>query len=773
MDKGLQNRALQNKALQKVDLSIKGMSCASCASAVEKALIRIRGVEKASVNLASSKAAVEYDPSLAKIQDMVSAVGKAGFSASEIRSGNSYLIKEEEQRKRTQASMKKRLIVSAAFTIPLLYVAMSHMLPFGGLPLPRMFSMHDNPAAFAILQLALTIPVIIAGSGFFISGIRKLLKGSPNMDTLVAAGTGSAFIFSAYSASMIVAGDASHTGALYFEAAAVVLTLVMLGKYLEHISKGKAYDAIRKLSSLKPEYASVIRDGQEIMIAQEEIRAGDIALVRPGQAVPADGIVAEGTSSVNEAMLTGESMPVAKVPGDELTGGSINGEGFLKMRITRTGDETFLASIIRLVEEAQTGKAPVARFADIVAGRFVPAVMAIAFVAAVLWLIAGKEPAFVIRVFVSVLVIACPCALGLATPAAVMAGTGRGAEMGILIKNGEVLENTHKINTVIFDKTGTITEGRPVVSGFRYNSDTGEEDEILRLTASVEKGSEHPAARAVVEFAEKRLNSTLEYYDISGFLNIPGRGVKAEAGGKSVLVGSHDMMLENGIDISGFFDDDNDGPDNSRENRGGTIFTAINRRPAAVFSISDRVRESAQGAVSRLMASGIEVFMITGDNRAAAETAGAQAGINKQNIIAGVLPGDKADKVRELQTDHKRIVSMVGDGVNDAPALARADVGMALGTGTDVAAGTADILLITGDIGNVWKAIALSRAVMRNIRQNLFWAFIYNIAGIPVAAGLLYLFGGPLLSPEIAGAAMAFSSVSVVSNALRLKRFKA
>ncbi len=747
----------------KAELSIGGMSCAVCAANVERTVNKLPGIGSVIVNLATNRAAVEYDPSVIKLAEIISAVSGAGYSAALIENAADRSA-EEERRDKVSRAMKKRLIAAAVFSVPLLYIAMSHMFPQIRLPLPSAISPHMYPLSFAITQLLLSIPVIIAGSRFYSIGFRMLIKASPNMDTLVAIGTGSAFLYGVFATVMIAAGEVSYAGSLYFESAAIVITLVMLGKYLEEKSKRRTFDSIRKLSALRPEYTSVVKNGKEIKVHPDELAVGDIAIIRPGESIPADGIVEDGISSVNESMLTGESIPAEKGKGSAVTGGSINGEGLLKVNITRVGNDTVLSGIIRLIEEAQAQKAPIARLADTISGRFVPAVMGLAVISAAAWALAGKSPDFILNIFVSVLVIACPCALGLATPTAIMAGTGKGAGMGILVKSGEALETAHKVNAVVFDKTGTLTEGKLSVSDIRFYG-TIEHKKLILMAASAESGSEHPAGKAVVEYAA---NLGTAIPESENFLNIPGAGIEATVGGTKVLAGNERLMEQNGIDLSAAKSDLS--ANTSKSAGRSLVYIAVDGKLEAMIATSDTIKDSAREAVEKLGSIGIDVYMITGDNKETASAIAKQSGIN--NILAEVMPGEKADEIKKLQ-DNGRIVAMAGDGINDAPALAQADVGMAIGTGTDIAAGSADIILMRGDLNDVWKAIALSRAVMRNIRQNLFWAFIYNIIGIPVAAGLLHLFGGPLLNPVFAGAAMALSSVSVVTNALRLTRFKA
>ncbi|MGI5919315.1 MAG: heavy metal translocating P-type ATPase, partial [Christensenellales bacterium] len=535
----------ERPSAKRVELAVEGMTCAACAAAVERAAKKINGVKSASVNLATNKAAIEYDTAQVKLSEIKAAITNAGYSPRDVE-GEAERDIESEKRQADLKNMRIRLIIAAIFSVPILYIAMGHMIPFVRLPLPHFMTPHDFPLVFALVQLALTLPVILAGSRFFRFGFKALIKRAPNMDTLVAIGTGSAFLYGVYATVMIYLGEFGYAEQLYFESAAVVITLVMLGKYLEAVSKGKTSEAIKKLMWLKPKTAIVIKDGVEMEVPLDEVAVGDIVLVRPGSSVPVDGTVIEGISSVDESMLTGESLPVEKHPGSAVTGGSINGEGLLKFQVTRVGEETALSKIIQLVEEAQGKKAPIAKMADVVSGYFVPAVLAIAVIAAVAWALAGKDFNFVLNVFVTVLVIACPCALGLATPTAIMVGTGKGAELGILIKGGETLETTHKVTVVVFDKTGTITEGKPVLTDIR-NYGSISEEETLALSASAERGSEHPIARAIVEAAEAR---GLEIPQPDDFKAVPGRGIDAAVGGRRVLAGNIKLIQENGIDTS-------------------------------------------------------------------------------------------------------------------------------------------------------------------------------------------------------------------------------
>ena len=737
---------------------VGGMTCAACSAAVERAVKRIAGVRSASVNLVTGMAEVEYDGAQTRPSEIKAAVVKAGYTVIEQKEQPD---QRELETQRAIAQKKRQLIVALAFAIPVFYIAMGHMLPFGiRLPLPPQIDMMRYPARFVLIQLVLAIPVLVAGRSFYLNGIRHLIGGAPNMDTLVAIGTGSAFAYSLYATWRVLQGDVSIAHSVYYESATMVVALVMLGKYFEQRAKGKTSEAIRALMDLTPPTATLLRQGQEIEVLVEEVVVGDRLLVRPGETIPVDGKVCSGVSTVDESMLTGESLPIEKEKGDSLTGGSLNGEGLLEMEATAVGEDTALAKIIRVVEEAQGKKAPIAKLADRVAGVFVPGVIAIAVLAAAAWWFAGKDAAFTLTVFVSVLVIACPCALGLATPTAIMVGTGKGAELGILIKSGEALETAGQVDTVVLDKTGTITEGRPRLD--EIVAFEGEENELLTLAASAEQGSEHPVARAIVEAAQQR---GLPVQRPEEFSAVPGRGIEATVNGRRLLCGNAKLMTERGIDPSRAESD----RERLAEKGNMLMYLAVDGRLAALLSARDQIKATSLEAVRRLRDMGIEVVMLTGDNAATAAVIAKEAGID--HVIADVLPEHKAQEVTALrESGHK--VCMVGDGVNDAPALVSADVGMAIGSGTDVAVQSASVVLMHDDLGAVPTAIALSRATISNIKMNLFWAFGYNTAGIPVAAGLLYLFGGPLMNPMLGGAAMALSSVSVVSNALRLRKFK-
>ncbi len=739
---------------------ISGMHCAACSSSIERFMSRQSGVENVSVNLTTEKMNISYDDSCLDTDKICELVAGLSFGAEEYVSADAMAAevrkKEEAEKAAELESMKRRVILCICFALPLLYVSMGHMI---GLPLPRVIDPHYAPLAFAVVQLVLTLPVVIGGRNFYINGFGSLVKGHPNMDTLVAIGTFSALLYGTYSLIRIALGDVSFAGNLFFESAAVVISLVLLGKYLEARSKHHTSDAIRALTELAPETATVTRHGETDQVPVSELREGDVITVRPGERFPCDGVVTNGISSADLSMLTGESLPVTLEEGGTVTGGSINGEGVIVFSATKVGGDTTLAQIIRMVEDAQGKKAPIAKIADRVAGVFVPVVMGIALLAAIIWAIAGKDIEFVLNVFVSVLVVACPCSLGLATPTAIMVGTGRGAELGVLYKSGEALQAMAFADTAVLDKTGTVTEGKPRLTSVYAVSNT--EDELLAMCAAAESGSEHPIAKAITEAAKER---ELPIPSADNITAIPGRGIKAQVGGQQLLIGNATLMEENKIEISA--------ADKAAEleNSGCMLmFAACDGRFAGLFGAVDTIKPDSPNAISDLHNNGITTIMLTGDNENAANAIAKTAGID--NVIAGVLPEGKAGEIEKLKAEGRK-VCMVGDGINDAPALASADIGAAIGNGTDVAIESADVVLMGSELSALVTALRLSKAVMRNIKQNLFWAFFYNCIGIPFAAGLFYAFGGPLLSPMFAGAAMALSSISVVSNALRLKKFK-
>jgi Cu+-exporting ATPase len=793
-----------------VTIPIGGMTCAACAARVEKALRGLEGIESASVNLATEKAAVVYNPASIRVSAIKEAIEKAGYRALEISkdpAGDEDRLRKEKEIR----ILKIKFAAAAALGLPLLYIAMAPMITWFTLPFPRALSPMNFPLVYALTELILVIPIIAVGYRFYTVGFRNLLHRSPNMDSLIAVGTSAAFVYSAFNVWQIYRGNFRAVESLYFETAGVIIALILLGKTLEALSKGRTGEAIRRLMGLAPKTAVIIETGTsgretEKEIPIDEVLPGDIVLVKPGAKIPVDGVVIHGQTAIDESMLSGESMPVDKKPGDPVYGATINANGLIRFRATKVGSDTALAQIIKLVEDAQGSKAPIAQLADIVSGYFVPIVCGIALAAAAAWfasasaglvtLPAGRTPLeFSLTVFISVLVIACPCALGLATPTAIMVGTGKGAENGILIKGGEALETTHRIDTIVFDKTGTLTEGKPEVTDVRVVKG-GEasplartslrapplcgdsapatpphpdpEETLLQIAASAEKGSEHPLGQAIVQGARRR---GLELSGAEGFKALPGRGIEAVIHGVTVLAGNRQLMDERHIPLAEL-----EAQSDRLAGEGKTpMYIALDRRgsgleAAGIVAVADVLKASSKAAVERLHHMGIQVAMITGDNRRTAAAIAGQAGIDR--VLAEVLPQDKSAEVKKLQAEGRK-VAMVGDGINDAPALVQADIGIAIGSGTDVAMESADIVLMRSDLMDVPTAIHLSKRTIRTIRQNLFWAFGYNTLGIPIAAGLLYLLGGPLLNPIFAAAAMSMSSVSVLANALRLKRFKA
>ena len=743
-----------------VVIPVEGMTCASCVAHIEKAVGKLEGVAGVTVNLATEKADVTYDPARVRLSGIKKAITDAGYTPREVDATDA-VDHDAERKEREIRVMWTRFIVAASASVPLLYLALVHMIPGARIPLPGFLDPMRFPLSYAIAQIILVIPAIIAGSKFYKVGLKALWHRAPNMDSLIAIGTAAAVLYSIYSTVRIALGDVMAVKNLYFETAAVILTLIMLGKTLETVSKGKTSQAIKKLMGLAPKTATVVHEGEETEIAISEVEVGDVVRVRPGEKVPVDGEVIDGYTSVDESMLTGESIPVEKKAGDPVTGASINKNGTFTFRATRVGSDTALAQIIKLVEQAQGSKAPIAQLADVVSGYFVPIVILIALAAGAAWLISGQSFAFSMSIFTAVLVIACPCALGLATPTAIMVGTGKGAEEGILIKGGAALEATHRVQTVVLDKTGTVTEGRPVVTDVSL-ADGLDENALLQLAASAEKGSEHPLGDAIVQSAEHRGLSLLA---LEKFQAIPGQGIEARIGGKALLLGNEQLMSARGVSLGTLV-----GESARLAEDGKTpMFVAVDGAPAGIIAVADVPKESSAGAIRRLRDMGLQVVMLTGDNPRTAQAIARQVGVDK--VMAEVLPHQKAAAVKKLQDEGRR-VAMVGDGINDAAALAQADIGIAIGSGTDVAIESADIVLMKSDLADVAGAIRLSRGTIRNIKQNLFWAFCYNVLGIPIAAGVLHLFGGPLLNPIFAAAAMSLSSVSVVSNALRLRGFR-
>ena len=763
-------------------INIGGMGCAACARRIEKAVNDLDGVGSVTVNFAAEKAFVSYDPGIMRLSLIREAIEKAGYKALDSDAPNASGTVKKQKQDETKILWIK-FAVSAVFSLPLLYIAMAPMIKFISLPFSHglHLMMVNTPLVYALIELFLTLPVIVAGYKFYAVGFKALWQRSPNMDSLIAVGTSAAVLYSAFNTWRIICGSFDAVDSLYFETAGVIVTLVLLGKCLEAVSKGRTGEAIRKLMELAPKTALIVQGCNEKEIPIDEVEVSDIIIVKPGEKIPVDGTVIEGRTSIDESMLTGESMPVDKKPGDPVYAASLNTTGRIQFRADKIGSDTVLAQIIKLVENAQGSKAPIAKTADIVSGYFVPVVCAIALLAGIAWFFGSSgDIGFALKIFISVLVIACPCALGLATPTAIMVGTGLGAENGIFIKSGEALEVAHKITTIVLDKTGTITAGKPVVTDVicigNEELGTGGEGSLIQITASAEKGSEHPLGQAIVCEAEKR---NLALTSVTDFSAIPGQGIEAKINLKSpvpVLVGNKKLMEGRNISLTMV-----EAVSERLAGEGKTpVYAAINGTLAGIIAVADVVKASSKAAIGGLQKTGIELVMITGDNRRTAEAIARQVGIER--VASEVLPDDKANEIKKLQgldadntpasrSRRRQIVAMVGDGINDAPALAQADIGIAIGSGTDIAIESAGIVLMHSDLMDVGAAINLSKSTIRIIRQNLFWAFVYNLIGIPIAAGALYLFGGPLLNPMIAAAAMSFSSVSVLLNALRLRTF--
>lgn len=736
---------------------LEGMSCATCAKNIEDTISSLDGTEKAIVNFATEKMVVKFDKEKLSVAEIEKKVEEAGYKA---RLEIDDLVDDQAEKKQQEIDgIWKRFIYSAIFTVPVLYIAMAEMV---GLPTLESLSPMGNPKLFSTVQFILVLPVLYFGRKFFSVGIRAILRRKPNMDSLVALGAGAAFLYSVYSTVLAYLGDEHAAMNLYYESAAVILTLITLGKYFEGVSKSRTTNAISKLVGLVPKTANLIKDGEEHVVAVDEISTGDILLVRPGEKVPLDGVVIEGRSTVDESMLTGESIPVEKEINSKVVGASINKTGVFKMRVTKVGKDTTLSQIIKLVEDAQNSKAPIAKLADKISGVFVPIVIVLALIAGILWYFVGDASwSFSLKIIIAVLVIACPCALGLATPTAIMVGTGKGAEHGILIKSSEALQLAKEVNTVVFDKTGTLTEGKISVTDIMTFNNLSEEV-LLQLAASVEYLSEHPLGLAIVDEAKNR---NLDLLEVKDFSSLTGLGISSTVDGKSVLIGNEKLMLENNIVTK-----DSVEKAEKYASEGKTpLFIAVDSELAGIIAVADQIKASSLETVEKLHSLGLEVVMLTGDNKKTAEVIAEQLSIDK--VVSEVLPEDKANEIKKLQAQGKK-VAMVGDGINDAPALVQAEVGIAVGTGTDVAIDAADIVLMKPDLNSVVNAIVLSKKTITNIKENLFWAFFYNVIGIPFAMGVFYIFGGPLLNPMLAGAAMSFSSISVVLNALRLKRVK-
>ena len=748
--------------VQKI-FAISDMTCASCAQTIEGTVSKLEGAKEVSVNLASEKMTVTYDPSKLSIRQIEDAVDQAGYSArlKEDRSSQSDQVGKDQPLSKKD-SYKKKTIIGFAFMVPLMVIAMGPML---GMPLPDFLDPMTSPLNFALLQLALTIPVVLTGLPYYRQGFKTLLAGHPNMNALIALGTAAAFLYSLGATGAIaVTGRSDLAMMLYYETTAMILTLHSLGKYLEERAKGQMSQAVESLLNLAAKTARIVHDGQEEEVAIEEVVPGDVIRVKPGEKMPVDGRIISGRTSVDESMLTGESLPVEKDLEDEVIGATLNQNGSIDYRATKVGDDTTLAQIIDLVDQAQASKAPIAQTADKVTQYFVPAVIGLALLSSLAWLVFGQSFLFALTIAISVLVIACPCALGLATPTAIMVATGKGAQHGVLIKSGQALEGLQAIDTMVFDKTGTLTKGQPectdIISLPGHDYD---EADLLYLAASAEKGSEHALAQAILNKAEAE---GVQVGQSSDFQAQSGMGISAQVDGQTIFFGNQKLMDQEGIDLDESIKDQvNDLADQGKT----PMFLADDSQILAIFAVADLLKDSAKEAIQSIRDQGIEVMMLTGDNEKTAQALASQAGID--GVVADVLPQDKSDQIAKLK-DQGKSVAMVGDGINDAPALAQADVGLAIGTGTDVAVDSADVVLMRDDLKEVTTAVELSRASLKNIKQNLFWAFLYNSLGIPVAMGVLFLFGGPLLSPEIAALAMSLSSVSVLLNASRLKGFK-
>lgn len=754
----------ENNTVVRLDLELGGMHCAACSTRIEKVLSGKSGVISVTVNLANETGSVVYDKELITQRKIREVISGLGFEAKPVSAQQDLFEKKREEAVATLAAMKKKLIFSMLLAIPLFTISMGEMV---GLPLPEFISPQINPAGFALIQFFLVLAIMFLGRNFYLNGIPALIRGVPNMDSLIAVGTGAAFIYSTWNLIEILLGIDVQMKVmdLYFESAGVLIALVSLGKYMETRSKSHTSDAIAKLMQLTPETATLLV-GDELEqrnIPAEEIVESDVLLVRPGDRIPVDGQIIQGHSVLDESMLTGESLPVSKQEGDIVIGGTLNTSGVLHVKAQQVGQDTMLSRIVRLVQEAQGSKAPIAGMADRISLYFVPVVMCIAVLTGFAWYYLGNADfSTSLRFFIAVMVIACPCAMGLATPTSIMVGTGRGAQLGVLIKSGESLEMAEKTEAVVFDKTGTLTHGKPKLTDIITVEDTIDVDKLLFLAASCEQNSEHPLAEAIVAEARDKGLKPVQPQD---FTAIQGRGIQGKVVDETLLLGNKLLLEEKGISVDAM-----DSTVSDLSSQGKTVlFLAVNGKFAAIIGVADTLKDEVPRAVERMQNMGLRLIMLTGDQGTTAHAIARQAGLRE--VIAEVLPDKKADVIKGLQKEGLQ-VAMVGDGINDAPALAQADVGIAMGTGIDIAIESGDIVIMKGNLDGVITALSLSRAVMRNIRQNLFWAFAYNIVGIPVAAGLLTLFGGPALNPMIAGGAMALSSVSVVSNALRLRFFK-
>ena len=751
-------KILEQSYTKEINFRIEGMTCVSCARRIEKSISKKDGIENILVNFSNETANIKYNYKTIRASNIKKFIEELGYKV--LQESKEDIDNYTLRKKREVKLIWTKFIISAIFGIPLLYIAMMPMIPSGEKLIPDIINMNINPINYSIIQLLIVIPIIIIGYKFYTIGFISFLKRSPNMDSLIAISTTSAFLFSVYNMFKVLNGDFNFVHSLYFETVGVIIVLILLGKALETVSKGKTSEAIKKLMGIAPKTATILNNGIEEKIDIEEVLENDIIIVKPGEKIPVDGIIIEGEAYVDEALLTGESIPTLKKVGDEIFTASINKNGYIKFKATRVGKDTTLAQIIKVVEDAQNSKAPIAKIADIVSGYFVPIVFAIALIALILWYLYNRDLEFALKIFVSVLVIACPCALGLATPTAIIVGTGKGAENGIFIKSAEALETAYKIDTIIFDKTGTITEGNPKVTDIITIEIL--ENDFLQLVASVENASEHPLADAIVKEAKHR---NLELLNIMNFEAIVGKGVRADVLGQHIIIGNKKLMDDININLENYKN-----TSNKLSEEGKTpMYVVIDNEFKGIISVADSIKESSKTAIEKIQKMGINVAMITGDNKKTAEVIGKK--VNIDNILAEVSPIDKANEIIKFQKQGKK-VAMVGDGINDAPALAKADVGIAIGSGADIALESADIVLMKGNLEDVSSAIYLSKKTILNIKQNLFWAFAYNILGIPIACGVLYIFGGPLLNPMIGAIAMSLSSVSVLANALRLKKIK-
>ena len=741
--------------MKKEEFALEGLQCAGCVSTVEKVVRDLPGVKEANVNLATEKMMVQFNPKEADVQKIMETVSLAGYQAILINDEEDVLEKTAIKKEKQLQSLKVRAWVSGVFAIVLLYIAMGEMI---GLPLPQILQPMEHPIVFSVTQLILVTPILWVGRSYFVNGFKALIRKHPNMDSLVALGTSAAILYSVWSTIRILAGEYHYVMHLYVESAAVILAFITVGKYFETLTKGRTSQAIQSLVALSPKVATVIRDGKEVEVPVEELQVGEVVFVRPGEKIPVDGVILSGESFVDESMITGESVPVFKKEGSKVVGATLNTTGSFQVEVSQVGKDTTLSQIIRLVEEAQGSKAPIAAIADRVAGIFVPIVMGLSLLAGLYWgLIGGESFEFVVTVMISVLVIACPCALGLATPTAIMVGTGFGAKRGILIKSSAALEEAGHVGVVLLDKTGTITNGKPKVVDIQVFNDYSKE-EVLKVAASIEKHSEHPLGKAIVEEAEKQ---EFDILPIEQFQSISGMGIQGIVDGKEVLLGNHLLLQNQGIAVDEF----NAVIDGVASKGQTAMFVVIQKQVAGIIVVADTIKATSKEAIQQMKALGLQVRMVTGDHEKTAKAIANEVGI--ETVYSQVLPNEKASVVEQLLEEGYQ-VAMVGDGINDAPALAKATVGIAIGSGVDVAIETADMVMMQDDLRLVAKTIQLSKMTMMTIKENLFWAFIYNVIGIPVAMGVLHFFGGPLLSPMIAGAATSFSSVSVVLNALRL-----